>query len=87
MNKRHVQSVAFQAAEIELEKRCRENGVTYEAFDLYEDSEETHRRRVRLQMRIRRFVFSSFVKLEELCLYNIVSLSLPLAHTLYKIQL
>ena len=87
MNKRRVQSIAFQAAEIELEKQCNEHGVTYETFDLYEDSEETERRRDRLRTKIRRFVFSSFVKLEEVCSYNIASLSLPLAHTLYKIQL
>ena len=84
MNKRRVQSIAFQAAEIELEERCSENGVTYETFDLYEDSEETNRRRVRLQTKIRRFVFFSYVKLEEVCLFlqYHVSLSLPLAHAL-----
>ena len=68
MNKRRVQSVAFQAAEIELEERCRENGVTYETFDLYEDSEETNRRRDRLRAKIRRFVFFSEIK--EVCLFS-----------------
>ena len=65
MNKARVQSDSFQAAEIELEELCKANFVTYEKFDLYEDREETHRRRVRLKTQIRRFVFFSHVKLKR----------------------
>ena len=65
MNKRRVQSAAFQAAEIELEELCKANVVTYEKFDLYEDREETHRRRDRLKTQIRRFVFFSHTKLKR----------------------
>ena len=56
MAKARVQSDDFQAAEIELEKLCNAYFVTYEKFDLYESKEETHRRRVRLKTKIRRFV-------------------------------
>ena len=84
-NKARVQSDEFQAAEFELEELCNANHVVYETFDMYESSAETHRRRVRLKTKIRRFVFFSYMKLEEVCLfsqYRYVSISLDC--TLWK---
>ena len=69
-NKARVQSDEFQTAEIELEKLCNANLVVYKIFDMYESSEETHRQRDRLKTKIRRFVFFSYAKLEELRLFS-----------------
>ena len=69
-NKARVQSDEFQAAEIELEELCKANLVVYETFDLYESSAETKKRRDRLRAKVKRFVFFSYTKLEEVCLFS-----------------
>ena len=85
MAKARVQSDDFQATEIELEKLCNAYFVTYKKFDLYESSEETKRRRDMLRAQIRRFVFFSYMKLEEVCLFSQYrSVSISLDCTLWK---
>ena len=69
-NKARVQSVEFQATEIELEELCNTNHVVYETFGLYESSAETKKRRKRLRAKVKRFVFFSYTKLEEVCLFS-----------------
>ena len=86
-NKARVQSDEFQAAEFELEELCNANHVVYETFDVYESSAETHRRRVRLKTKIRRFVFFSYAKIEELRLFSQYHyLSISLNRKLWKIH-
>ena len=69
-NKARVQSDEFQAAENELEELSNANRVVYETFALYESSAETKKRRDRLRAKVKRFVFFSYAKLEEVCLFS-----------------
>ena len=87
MAKARVQSDDFQAAEIDLKELCNAKFVIYETFDLYENRVETKRRRDNIKAKIKRFVFYSYAKLEEMCLFSRYHyLSISFGCTLWKIH-
>ena len=82
-----VQSDDFQAAEIDLKELCNAKFVIYETFDLYKNRVETKRRRDNIKAKIKRFVFYSYAKLEEMCLISRYHyLSISFGCTLWKIH-